>query len=139
MDSLKELAELSPCTVLNTPDVLHHFSEQDENGERFVRFGGEKRYFPRCIRPETVRYGNPYDDFFAELLESRLLCKAAERGTCELAQAMQKRLFELPTDKGERLPLQEALFLHQTCSSPAEVLDVCGKLKQGSYSDRFAL
>lgn len=138
VDSLKELAELPPCTVLNTPDVVYHFGEQDENGERFVRFGEDKRYFPRRICLETVRYDNPYDDFFAELLESRLLYKAAERDKRESVQAMQGILFELPADEGERLPLQEALFLHQFCSSPAEVLDVCAKLKQGSYSYKFA-
>lgn len=141
VSALKELAELPPCTVLNTPDVVHHFGEQDADGERFVRFGEEKRYFPRRIRLETVRYENPYDDFFAELLESRLLYKAAEagkQGRPRRQPPSQEDLFELPMLIGERLPLQEALFLHQFCSSPAEVLDVCQKLKQGSYAYRFA-
>lgn len=138
VSSLKELAELPPCTVLNTPDVVHHFGEQDADGERFVRFGEEKRYFPRRIRLETVRYDNPCDDLFAELLESRLLYKATERGKRARRQPSQEGLFELPAVEGERFPLQEALFLHQFCSSPAEVLSVCEKLKQGSYAYQFA-
>jgi superfamily II DNA or RNA helicase len=136
---LKDLAELPVCTVLNTPDVVHHFGEQDENGERFVRFGEDKRYFPRRIRLETIRYDNPFDDFFAELLESKLLYKAVDSGKQGKRRATQKeKLFDLPTPQGERLPLQEALFLHQFCSSPAEVLDVSQKMKQGTYSYQFA-
>ncbi len=141
VSALKELTDLPPCTVLNTPDVVHHFGEQDANGERFVRFGTEKRYFPRRIRLETVRYENPFDDFFADLLESRLLYKAPDTGKSARARkqsAPQRELFELPEAEGERLPLQEALFLHQFCSSPAEVLNVCQKLEQGSYNYPFA-
>ncbi|MFZ5822083.1 MAG: helicase-related protein [Chloroflexota bacterium] len=136
---LKDLAELPTCTVLNTPDVVHHFGEQDENSERFVRFGEDKRYFPRRIRLETLRYDNPFDDFFAELLESKFLYKAAESGKQGKRRATQKeKLFDLPNPQGERLPLQEALFLHQFCSSPAEVLDVSQKMRQGTYSYQFA-
>jgi superfamily II DNA or RNA helicase len=134
---LKELAELPVCTVLNTPDVVRHFGEKDENGEQFVRFGEEKRYFPRRIRLETIRYDNPFDDFFAELLESKLLYKAAdsEERRCT---TQKETLFDLPNPEGERLPLQEALFLHQFCSSPEQVWDVCQKMKQGAYSYSFA-
>lgn len=139
---LKELAELPVCTVLNTPDVVYHFGEVDENGDRFVRFGEEKRYFPRQIRLETVRYDNPFDDFFAELLESCLLYKSSDTNRKGKKQSNlndhQKTLFVNNDSLGERLPLQEALFLHQFCSSPAEVLDVCQKMKQGNYSYQFA-
>jgi ERCC4-related helicase len=38
----------------------------------------------------------------------------------------------------ERLALQEALFLHQFCSSPAEVQNVCSQLERGSYNYAFA-
>lgn len=141
VERLKDLAELAPCTVLNTPDVVHHFGEQDESGERFVRFGEEKRYFPRRIRLETIRYENPFDDFFAELLESKLLYKAAEtggQGKRKRRATQNEKLFDLPDSPGERLPLQEALFLHQFCSSPAEVWDVSQKMKQGTYSYQFA-
>lgn len=139
VNKLKDLAELPVCTVLNTPDVVHHFGEQDENGERFVRFGEDKRFFPRRIRLETVRYNNPFDDFFADLLESKLLYKTAESSKRGKRRAVQKeKLFEMPMPQGERLALQEALFLHQFCSSPAEVLDVCQKMKQGTYSYSFA-
>lgn len=138
---LKDLAELPPCTVLNTPDVVHHFGERDENGEYFVRFGEEKRYFPRRIRLETVRYENPFDDFFAELLESKLLYKAEDSGKQRKRQrrtTQKERLFNFPNAEGERLPLQEALFLHQFCSSPEQVWDVAQKMKQGTYSYQFA-
>lgn len=141
VERLKDLAELAPCTVLNTPDVVHHFGEQDESGERFVRFGAEKRYFPRRIRLETIRYENPFDDFFAKLLESKLLYKAAEsggQGKRKRRATQNEKLFDLPDSPGERLPLQEALFLHQFCSSPAEVWDVSQKMKQGTYSYQFA-
>lgn len=141
VDNLKELAELPTCTVLNTPDVVHHFGEQDENGERFVRFGDDNRYFPRRIRLETIRYENPFDDFFAELLESKLLYKAADsgkQGKRKRRASQKEKLFDLPSAEGERLPLQEALFLHQFCSSPEEVADVCEKLKSGTYSYSFA-
>ncbi|MDW8277516.1 MAG: helicase-related protein [Anaerolineales bacterium] len=141
VNKLKELAELPTCTVVNTPDVVHHFGEQDENGERFVRFGEDKRYFPRRIRLETVRYENPFDDFFAELLESKLLYKATDsgkQGKRKRQMTQKDRLFDLPNSEGERLPLQEALFLHQFCSSPDEVWDVSQKMKQGTYSYQFA-
>ncbi len=137
----KDLAELPVCTILNTPDVVHHFGEQDENGDRFVRFGEEKRYFPRRIRLETIRYNNPFDDFFADLLESKLLYKAVESGGQDARKrqaAQREKLFELPAPQGERQPLQEALFLHQFCSSPAEVWDVTQKMEHGSYSYQFA-
>lgn len=140
IEKLKDLAELPICTVLNTPDVVHHFGEQDENGERFVQFGKEKRYFPRRIRLETIRYENPFDDFFADLLESKLLYKAAEsrRQNKRKRRASQKeKLFDLPNPEGERLPLQEAQLLHQFCSSPAEVWDVTQRMKKGSYSEKY--
>lgn len=132
---LADLPELSSCTVLSTPDVVHHFGEQDDNGERFVRFAQEKRFFPRRIRLATVRYTNPFDDFFAELLESKLLYRKTEVP----AGKLQTYLFpdDIPIT-GERLALQEALFLHQFCSSPAEVERVCHKLKIGDYSYQFA-
>lgn len=139
--NLKDLADLPPCTVLNTPDVVRHFGERDENGEYFVRFGEEKRYFPRRIRLETVRYENPFDDFFAELLESKLLYKATDSSKHpkhRRQRAQTQKLFELPVPEGERFPLQEALFLHQFCSSPEEVWDVLQKMKHGKYSYRFA-
>lgn len=141
VDNLKDLAELPICTVLNTPDVVQHFGEQDENTERFVHFGDDKRYFPRRIRLETIRYENPFDDFFAELLESNLLYKTIEsgkQGKRKRRTTQKERLFELPNPQGERQPLQEALFLHQFCSSPDEVWDVTQKMKQGTYSYQFA-
>ncbi len=144
---LSELPDLPPCTVLNIPDVVRHFSEQDEAGERFIRFGEKKLYFPRRIRLITVRYPNPYDDLLAELLKSGLLYQAVKREEKVRGKrrqksgksALQPTLFE---DEefciGKRIPMQEALFLHQFCSSPARVKETCQKLETGDYEYQFA-
>lgn len=136
IDTLAQLTELPICTVLTTPDVVSHFGETDENGERFVRFGNDKRYFPRRIRLLTEKYNNPFDDLFADLLERKLLYKAVE----PLGNDQQDALFdtsELVTN-GQRLPLQEALLLHQFCSSPAEVVRIFEHLEKSKYSYDFA-
>lgn len=135
-EKLADLPELPPCTVLTTPDVVHHFSKQDTNGERYVVFSeNDYRYFPRRICLRTVRYQNPFDDFLADLLESKLLYKKIER-TDNPQQAFLP--MEIPDIEGERLALQEALFLHQFCSSPAEVNNVCKQLEKGGYNYSFA-
>jgi hypothetical protein len=135
-EKLADLPELPPCTVLTTPDVVHHFSKQDTNGERYVVFSeNDYRYFPRRISLRTVRYQNPFDDFLADLLESKLLYKKIER-TDNPQQAFLP--MEIPDVQGERLALQEALFLHQFCSSPAEVNNVCKQLEKGGYNYSFA-
>ncbi len=139
--SLRELPDLPPCTVLNIPDVVRHFSEPDEHGERFVRFGEKKLYFPRRIRLITVRYDNPYDDLLAELLESGLLYQAArgEKGRKKRKRGengRQDMLFD--GSIGKRIPMQEALFLHQFCSSPARVQETCKKMETGDYEYQFA-
>ncbi len=36
------------------------------------------------------------------------------------------------------MALQEAMFLHQFCSSPAEVNEVCNQLEKGGYNYEFA-
>ncbi len=36
-NNLAELPDLPPCTVLTTPDVVRHFGEQVENGEKLRR------------------------------------------------------------------------------------------------------
>ncbi|CAG0988979.1 hypothetical protein ANAEL_02182 [Anaerolineales bacterium] len=133
---LSDLPELPPCTVLTTPDVVRHFSKQDANGERFVVFSeNDQRYFPRRICLRTVRYQNPFDDFLADLFESKLLYKKIER----LDNPLQAFLpLDMPLVEGERLALQEALFLHQFCSSPAEVQNVCIQLERGNYNYSFA-
>lgn len=133
---LSDLPELPPCTVLTTPDVVRHFSKPDESGERFVVFSGnDRRYFPRRICLQTVKYQNPFDDFLADLLESKLLYKKAE----QLGNPQQALLpLDMSPAEGERLALQEALFLHQFCSSPAEVNHVCAQLEKGSYNYAFA-
>lgn len=131
---LSDLPELPPCTVLTTPDVVRHFGYQDELGERFVVFSeDDRRYFPRRIRLQTVRYENPFDEFLADLLESKLLYKKAV-----LTESQVVLPFGCFDDHGERMPLQEALFLHQFCSSPAEVRSVCDKLETGGYNYAFA-
>lgn len=133
---LADLPELPPCTVLTTPDVVRHFGHQDEQGERYVVFSEtDRRYFPRRIRLQTVRYDNPFDEFLAELLESKLLYKELASGKPSPQAALP---LDLPNGHGERLPLQEALFLHQFCSSPAEVKEVCDKLEFGGYNYTFA-
>jgi superfamily II DNA or RNA helicase len=135
-EQLADLPELPVCTVLTTPDVVRHFGKQDEAGERFVVFSStDKRYFPRRIRLQTIRYENPFDDFFADLLQSKLLYKKVERPDNSQQSALP---LDLPETAGERLALQEALFLHQFCSSPAEVNDVCEQLIKGGYNYAFA-
>lgn len=133
---LSDLPELPPCTVLTTPDVVRHFSRQDGNGERFVVFSeNDQRYFPRRISLRTVRYQNPFDDFLADLYESKLLYKKIERQENPIQAPLP---LDIPFTEGERLALQEALFLHQFCSSPAEVQNVCTQLEKGSYNYSFA-
>ena len=135
-EKLADLPELPPCTVLTTPDVVRHFSKKDADGERFVVFSSDdRRYFPRRICLRTVRYENPFDDFLADLFESKLLYKKIERPN-DTQQAVLP--MEIPILEGERLALQEALFLHQFCSSPAEVNNVCSQLEKGSYNYAFA-
>ncbi len=133
---LADLPDLPPCTVLTTPDVVRHFGHQDEQGERFVVFSEtDRRYFPRRIRLQTVRYVNPFDEFLADLLESKLLYK---KTTFDEHSSQSLLPLELADDYGERLPLQEALFLHQFCSSPAEVKGVCDKFESSGYNYAFA-
>lgn len=134
-NNLAELPDLPPCTVLTTPDVVRHFGEQDENGENFVVFSPtDRRYFPRRIYLRTIKYENPFDDFLADLLESKLLYKKIDRHET----AAQHELPLFPAIEGERLALQEAMFLHQFCSSPAEVNEVCNQLEKGGYNYEFA-
>lgn len=135
-EHLADLPELPICTVLTTPDVVRHFSQRDETGERFVVFSAnDRRYFPRCIRLKSIRFENPFDEFFADLLESKLLYKKVERPENPRQDALP---MDFPEPEGERLPLQEALFLHEFCSSPAEVDGVCNKLIRGEYNYAFA-
>ena len=135
-EKLADLPELPPCTVLTTPDVVRHFGMQDEAGEKFVVYSADDhRYFPRRICLRTVRYQNPFDEFLADLLESKLLYKKIEFSDNPLQAALP---MNLPIVEGERLPLQEALFLHQFCSSPAQVDIVCDQLETGAYNYSFA-
>lgn len=136
VEELADLADLPPCTVLSTPDVVRHFAQLDEAGEHYVAFGqGERRYFPRRVRLQTVRYVNPLDDFLAALLESGLLNKKREGpGT-----SVQLALPMVPLEGlGVRNPLQEAHFLHEFCSSTAQAKYVCDKLEKGGYDYTFA-
>lgn len=136
-EGLADLPELPVCTVLTTPDVVRHFGQQDQDGERYVLFSEEdRRYFPRRMRLQTVRYQNPFDDFLADLLESGLLHK--HQGPDERPGQSALLLDGLEESEGKRLPLQEALFLHQFCSSPAQVGEVCRKLESGGYEYSFA-
>ena len=135
-EKLADLPELAVCTVLTTPDVVHHFGKKDEAGERFVVFSAtDRRYFPRRIRLQSVRYENPFDEFLADLLQSKLLYKKVEQPINPLQAALP---LDIPEAEGERLALQEALFLHQFCSSPAEVDYVCNQLTTGGYNYAFA-
>jgi hypothetical protein len=61
------------------PDVVRHFSKQDEHGERYVVFSDDRRYFPRKICLRTIRYENPFDDFLADLLRASCCTNC---GTC---------------------------------------------------------
>ncbi len=143
-----DLADVPVCTILNTPDVARHFGEQDDAGERFVRFGDAIRYFPRRVRLISLRYANPFDDLFAALLERRLLDRADEstphagkRGRSRQTSiaSIQGVLPDLmPTEPTRPNPLQEALFLHQFCSSPARARATVDDMRYGRYSYRFA-
>jgi hypothetical protein len=135
VEKLADISNLPPCTVLTTPDVVRHFGQIGHDGERYVLFGeDERRFFPRRIRLQTVRFDNPLDDFLADLLTSKLLYKRAET-----PESVQVPLPLGPLDTpGERLPLQEALFLHQFCSSLSMADAVCEKLEKGQYKYSFA-
>lgn len=118
--------------------MVRHFGMSDESGERYVVFSeNDRRYFPRRIRLQTVRYQNPFDEFLADLLESKLLYKKRPQPS-ESWQATLLGDADALMPEGERLPLQEASFLHQFCSSPAQVEVVCDKLENGGYSYAFA-
>ncbi|RLC74852.1 MAG: hypothetical protein DRI81_13105 [Chloroflexi bacterium] len=138
VQKLADLPELPPCTVLTTPDVVHHFGKRDESGEQYVVFSeNDHRYFPRRLCLRTVRCQNPFDEFLADLLESKLLYKQ-KLLPLALGQAYLLENIDTFLSQGERQPLQEALFLHQFCSSPAQVKVVCDKLEHGGYNYAFA-
>lgn len=133
IDDLRYLPDLSPCTVLTTPDVVGNFSQADEQGNRYVEFGqGVRRYFPRRLILHTVRYENPLDDILVELLSSDLLHKKRppdEHHTLQMNLFDQQLLQTSLEQHGRRDPLFESQVLHQFCSSPARVLKLCHNLE----------
>jgi len=141
IDSLSELSDLPPCTVLTTPDVVHHFGARDEQNERFVEFSpGDRRYFPRRITLKTVLYQNPLDDMLIELLTSDLLYakrKVDEPDSQEMLLLDRQSFDEALERRGKRNPFYESQVLHQFCSSPARVDLLCKQLENGGVNFEF--
>lgn len=120
-----ELSELGCSVVLTAPIVVRHFSEQDEAGERYVIFSGDRRmYFPRRIHIRSMRYENPLDDSLTDLLKSGLLRRRP--GTTD--ETSPDLFGNEPS--GRRDALTEARIIHQFCSSSAESARVLGQLSE---------
>jgi superfamily II DNA or RNA helicase len=122
-----ELSELPPCTVLTAPTVVRHFSQLDANGERYIIFSQQKRlYFPSRIHLRTVEFQNTTNRILAELIQKRLLVRAAT--------SSEESLFDEPLPAGSRDALFEARLMHQFCSSHAQVAEALKKLsREGGY------
>ena len=141
VDSLQELSDLPPCTVLTTPDVVQHFGEIDPAGNRYVEFApGQRRYFPRRLVLHTIRYENPLDDLLVDLLTSDLLYakyKPDEPGQNELLLLARQDFDNTLEHRGQRNPFFESQVLHQFCSSPARIQVLCRQLETGSFNFAF--
>ncbi|RME91496.1 MAG: hypothetical protein D6767_05140, partial [Candidatus Hydrogenedentota bacterium] len=114
ISSVKELSNLPNAIVLTGPTVVKHFSRKDENGNLYILFGEhQKRYFPQELRIRNIEYHNPYDDFFAGLLEQNLL-RVQDKNQSAF-------LFEDEVLLGKNLGGFNAQLLPQICSSSAQV------------------
>ena len=122
-----ELSELPPCTVLTAPTVVRHFSQLDASGNRYIVFAHDRHmYFPSRIHLRTIEYKNSANSVLYQLLQDRLLARAA--GTPE------DSLFGEAVPAGRRDALFEARLMHQFCSSHAQVAEVLRKLSaEGGY------
>lgn len=122
-----ELSELPPCTVLTAPTVVRHFSQLDDQGNRYIVFAHDRHmYFPSRIHLRTVEYANSANGILYQLLQDRLLARAT--GTPE------DSLFGEAVPAGRRDALFEARLMHQFCSSHAQVAEVLKKLSaEGGY------
>ncbi len=141
IDFIHDLSDLPPCTVLTTPDVVHHYGAQDENGVRYVEFAqGERRYFPRQLTLKTVVYQNPLDDMLVSLLSSDLLYTKTRQDKYEkdsIPLFSPEVLENMLEQKGKRLPFYESLVLHQFCSSPGRIQILCKQLEEGKVNFKF--
>ena len=126
-----ELSDLSCSVVLTAPIVVRHFSEQDEAGERYVIFSGDRRmYFPQRIHIRSRRYTNALDATLCELLKSGLLHRhiaSEETGPDLFGNG----------PSGKRDALTEARIIHQFCSSSAEAYRVLGQLGEEGGFDKL--
>lgn len=130
VDYASELSDLAPCSVLTTPSVVQQFSQEDENGERYVLFAGDqRRYFPRRLYLRSITCENPFDDVLIELLDSGLLNQPEKKAT------PQPSLFEdFDSTPGRKAGAFNAEVMRQFCSSPVQVSNLFGKLKkEGSF------
>lgn len=131
-----ELSGLPPCAVLTTPNVVHHFSHADINGDRYVLFSGDQpRYFPRSLRFRTLVYQNPLDEVLVDLLDSSLLNQQDGRKSTS-----QPTLWGNDEMTGKKAGFFNAEVMRQFCSSPFQVADLFTKLEQpgGFQKMRFA-
>lgn len=126
------LSELECGVVLTAPSVVKHFSSIDSDGNRFVIFAGnEKRFFPKRIVINNIKYNNPVDENLVELLKSNLLY-VREKQPDEL----QNTLFN-DSVSGVRQPLFEAHVVHRFCSSIAEADAVLEKMEDDEGFERL--
>lgn len=141
IDTLADLSDLPPCTVLTTPDVVHHFGAYDEQNYQYVEFAqGDRRYFPKRITLKTVAYQNPLDDLLVELLTSDLLYtkQKVEKPDGQELLLLEQEVYDGTLDRsGKRNPFYESQVLHQFCSSPARVDLLCTQLENGTVNFEF--
>lgn len=131
-----ELSELAPCAVLTTPNVVHHFSHADNNGDRYVLFSGDQpRYFPRRLKFRTLVYENPLDEVLVELLDNGYLNRQDHRKS-----ASQPTLWGNEETAGKKAGFFNAEVMRQFCSSSFQVADLFSKLAEsgGFQKMRFA-
>jgi hypothetical protein len=125
-----ELSELSAGIVLTAPSVVRYFSKKDIHGNRYVEFSGtDRRYFPRKIHINNIRYRNPYDEVLIDLMKSGLLYKKE-------AEINEPRLFEMEM-QGKRDALMEAHIVHRFCSSSREAEELLDKMSADGGFDKY--
>ena len=140
IESLDELSDLSPSTVLTTPDVVQYFGSIDENNNRFVEFGdSDRRFFPNRITLRTVKYQNNLDDILVELLTTDLLHtkKVMPHAKEQSSLFDNATMDQMMNGRGVPNHFYTSQVLHKFCSSPAQVDDLLTKMKTGETNFQF--
>ena len=125
----EELADLDHSVVLTSPSVVRYYSSEDENGDRYVLFSGDRRrYFPRKLNIRNVHYNNSIDDALVELITGGYLLKRNIQDPDETPFLIDDGI------RGKRDPLFESRVMHQFCSSLKEIDTALSKMQiDGGY------